>query len=162
MYMSVPFFEITEQQRVNVLKHSYPWLLGLHRSGWEHVCKVHWPFLSPQPGWEIHTFSWFWSWPMFNIGLWLTLKHWLGKKLPHFWSYLSPVLVQTSFSLAVRCHSTSFCLKSSFASLRFRCFALIQILCQFIKFTRPMTCFLMIASGWLVIPQYKYRALDQI
>ena len=27
MYIPVPFFEIIEQQRVNVLKHTYPWLL---------------------------------------------------------------------------------------------------------------------------------------
>ena len=88
-----------------------------------------------------------------GIGLWSTLKRWLGKKLPHFWSYVSPMLVQTSLSLVVRCHSTIFCLKSSFASLRFRYFALIRILCRFIKFT--VTCFLMIASGSLVISQCK-------
>ena len=29
MYVPVPFFEIIEQQRVNVLKHTYPWLLSV-------------------------------------------------------------------------------------------------------------------------------------
>ena len=29
MHIPVPFFEIIEQQRVNVLKHTYPWLLSV-------------------------------------------------------------------------------------------------------------------------------------
>ena len=95
-----------------------------------------------------------------SIGLWSTLKRWLDKKFPRFWSYVSLILVRTSLFLVVRCNFTSFCLKFYFASLRFRRFALIWVLCRFIKFT--MTCFLMIASGSLVISRCKFRALDQI
>ena len=143
MYIPVPFFEIIEQQRINVLKHTYPWLLSVKTKTYlqgaltifdptARLANPHFflililtRFIKMICSFNIDGKR---HWALVNI------KALIRQETPHFWSYVSPILVRTSLSLVVRCRSTSFCLKSSFASLRSRCFALIRILCRFIKF----------------------------
>ena len=163
MYMPVPFFEIIEQQRVNVLKHTYPWLLSVRtktylqgaltffkptaRLGNPHFFLILTltRFIKMICSFHIDGKS---HWALVNIKASIRQEN-----TPHLIIRFTNVCSKQSFSCS-KMPIYQLLSEILFCQFAISLFALIQILCHFIKFT--MTCFLMIVSGLFVISRCKF------
>ena len=165
--MPVPFYEIIEQQSVNVLKHTYPWLLSVRKKTYLQGVLT---FFKPTAR-------------LGNPHLFLILiltrfikmicsfhfdvkRHWALVNIKVLIRQETPPLLIIRFT-NVSSNQPLSCSKMPFyqllSEILFYQF-IISLFCSHsnIVSLSTMTCFLMIASGSLVISRCKVRALDQI